>query len=617
MHYKKCIIFTILCSMLFSNITYANCDNISIKENIIYKAQFENVKNIITSNLYKGNKIHSLNTDDLKNAFEESDVSFSEEFDDYVDYEDEEIFDEEEYYEEDNEQDFYEDEEDFENEYDDIRDVINNYEEGSLGTDSWLDSTLTNLKFADFDTSLFQVQEMPDCVSSINSQYLEMVATYEESGFGEKKDLMKLESLNYTKTALSLFEEKYGDIDFTLEKAEIPKSFDVNKVIEDAKTEREKTFSQVKSTGVFNSVSNSLNIESLISEVNAGFTKKNTLDTSSYTNFVDKIKNDTSNSSSENNDLKNLMKKINESSDKIDEASYNSIQNANLKTDKFLSKNSVKKGYKSDTYQDIYDTCRNMTTSKIDGDININFKKVVQKAEGLTDYSCGSFSDDGVTYILTFKKGSNVKTIKLSKNAKALSAYKSALASLSKGDNLTTLINNAYMKNDVASSELTGDYSLYENDNNTKLCNDALDSIGMILYQCTSGYSSFSTGSLKEIYDAESRLKSLNGRKIIKNDNSTCEYTYAELSKCLIAYFKNQKYSGNRFSFSYNGGKIVFSGQKDITFSNTELNSFISKISSFVTANPVNWNDLKSQETIKEKMFDEIVTSVVNSNSLS
>lgn len=617
MHYKKCIIFTILCSMLFSNITYANCDNISIKENIIPKAQFEKVKNIITSNLYKGNKIHSLNTDDLKNAFEDSDVSFSEEFDDYVDYEDEEIFDEEEYYEEDNEQDFYEDEEDFENEYDDIRDVINNYEEGSLGTDSWLDSTLTNLKFADFDTSLFQVQEMPDCVSSINSQYLEMVATYEESGFGEKKDLMKLESLNYTKTALSLFEEKYGDIDFTLEKAEIPKSFDVNKVIEDAKTEREKTFSQVKSTGVFNSVSNSLNIESLISEVNAGFTKKNTLDTSSYTNFVDKIKNDTSNSSSENNDLKNLMKKINESSDKIDEASYNSIQNANLKTDKFLSKNSVNEGYKSDTYQDIYDTCRNMTTSKIDGDININFKKVVQKAEGLTDYSCGSFSDDGVTYILTFKKGSNVKTIKLSKNAKALSAYKSALASLSKGDNLTTLINNAYMKNDVASSELTGDYSLYENDNNTKLCNDALDSIGMILYQCTSGYSSFSTGSLKEIYDAESRLKSLNGRKIIKNDNSTCEYTYAELSKCLIAYFKNQKYSGNRFSFSYNGGKIVFSGQKDITFSNTELNSFISKISSFVTANPVNWNDLKSQETIKEKMYDEIVTSVVNSNTLS
>lgn len=103
--------------------------------------------------------------------------------------------------------------------------------------------------------------------AALNERYQTLAATME--GFGEKNELNKPEfQTGYTTDIQALFQSAYGDIakNAKLEEPQIPKSFDVSKMMQDAKDQRASVLGDFKSSEMYQSTLNTISIGNAFSE---------------------------------------------------------------------------------------------------------------------------------------------------------------------------------------------------------------------------------------------------------------------------------------------------------------------------------------------------------------
>lgn len=103
--------------------------------------------------------------------------------------------------------------------------------------------------------------------AALNERYQTLAATME--GFGEKNELNKPEfQTGYTTDIQTLFQSAYGDIakNAKLEEPQIPKSFDVSKMMQDAKAQRTSALGDFRSSEMYRSTLNTISIGNAFSE---------------------------------------------------------------------------------------------------------------------------------------------------------------------------------------------------------------------------------------------------------------------------------------------------------------------------------------------------------------
>lgn len=161
--------------------------------------------------------------------------------------------------------------------YADEKEMVESFEttengEVEITADNWLSGTLNNLKFGGFDTSLFQVQNMPDNMSQLNSSYLTLVSEFEEMGFGQKMEMMELTDLDYSLDAQSLFTSQYGDLktDFALTDFEIPADFSVENITKNAEALRSSAYGDFQQTDAYQTTISKISIGDVFNQAQSG-----------------------------------------------------------------------------------------------------------------------------------------------------------------------------------------------------------------------------------------------------------------------------------------------------------------------------------------------------------
>lgn len=96
---------------------------------------------------------------------------------------------------------------------------------------TWLESQLEGT-FSDLE---FQLADVPDSSVALNLQYARLQSSIIENGYGEDYSITLPDSVSISGNASDLFEQEFGDIDFSLEKVEIPEDFNVDSILNESK----------------------------------------------------------------------------------------------------------------------------------------------------------------------------------------------------------------------------------------------------------------------------------------------------------------------------------------------------------------------------------------------
>lgn len=122
---------------------------------------------------------------------------------------------------------------------------------------SWLADNLGGA----FNQTQFTLATVPDNSSALNMKYVTLLAEMEENGFGSEYSFDMPDSLSVSGNANDIFEKEYGDIDFNVEKLEVPEDFNVKDYLNNEKELAENSYDKFINSGnyekIFNSISTS------------------------------------------------------------------------------------------------------------------------------------------------------------------------------------------------------------------------------------------------------------------------------------------------------------------------------------------------------------------------
>lgn len=96
---------------------------------------------------------------------------------------------------------------------------------------TWLEQQVYD-SFSDLN---FKLVDVPDNAVALNLKYADLQMAITENGYGANYEIILPDSIDISSNATSLFEKEYGDIDFSVEKVEIPDDFSADKILEKSK----------------------------------------------------------------------------------------------------------------------------------------------------------------------------------------------------------------------------------------------------------------------------------------------------------------------------------------------------------------------------------------------
>lgn len=102
---------------------------------------------------------------------------------------------------------------------------------GAENEETWLAQQLRDV-FGELEFSLAQV---PDNAVALNFKYANLQMQINDNGYGENYEITLPDSIEVSNDAAALFEEKYGNIDFSMDEVEIPDDFNVTDFLSTSK----------------------------------------------------------------------------------------------------------------------------------------------------------------------------------------------------------------------------------------------------------------------------------------------------------------------------------------------------------------------------------------------
>lgn len=128
---------------------------------------------------------------------------------------------------------------------------------------SWLADNLGGT----FNQTQFTLATVPDNSSALNMKYVTLLTEMEENGFGAEYSFDMPDSLSVSGNANDIFEKEYGDIDFNVEKLEVPEDFNVKDYLNNEKELAENSYDKFINSGNYEKIFNSLSTSTVTETV--------------------------------------------------------------------------------------------------------------------------------------------------------------------------------------------------------------------------------------------------------------------------------------------------------------------------------------------------------------
>lgn len=144
---------------------------------------------------------------------------------------------------------------------------------------SWLENQLQDT-FSDLE---FKLADVPDSSVALNLQYARLQSSIIENGYGEDYSITLPDSVSISGNASDLFEQEFGNIDFSLEKVEIPKDFSVENILNNSKELVNKEYSNFVNSEEFKDIYDNVSTSKENSEI------KNSLSVDNIKNMMSSV----------------------------------------------------------------------------------------------------------------------------------------------------------------------------------------------------------------------------------------------------------------------------------------------------------------------------------------
>lgn len=136
-------------------------------------------------------------------------------------------------------------------------------ETGTTEKGSWLQEQLIN----SFSTLDFKLAEVPNSAVLLNLKYMDLQANIIENGYGTNYEITLPDSLKISGNATDLFNKEYGDIDFSLDKIDIPEDFNAEKILQNSKDMVNAGYSEFINSEKYQNIYNSVSTSAVTNEI--------------------------------------------------------------------------------------------------------------------------------------------------------------------------------------------------------------------------------------------------------------------------------------------------------------------------------------------------------------